>query len=79
MVDQRAKFSPLGLTVEFVGEAQEDRDAVRRVIAGKVQLVYLSPEAILKNSVYRQMLLSEVYKKKLVAIAVDEAHCIKTW
>ena len=79
MVDQRAKFSPLGLTVEFVGEAQEDRDAVRRVIAGKVQLVYLSPEAILKNSVYRQMLLSEVYKKKLVAIAVDEANCIKTW
>ena len=79
MIDQRAKFSPLGLTVEFVGEAQEDRDAVRRVIAGKVQLVYLSPEAILKNSVYRQMLLSEVYKKKLVAIAVDEAHCIKTW
>ena len=79
MVDQRAKFSPLGLTVEFVGEAQEDRDAVRRVIAGKVQLVYLSPEAILNNSVYRQMLLSEVYKKKLVAIAVDKAHCIKTW
>ena len=79
MVDQRAKFSPLGLTVEFVGEAQEDRDAVRRVNAGKVQLVYLSPEVILKNSVYRQMLLSEVYKKKLVAIAVDEAHCIKTW
>ena len=76
MVDQRAMFSPL---VEFVGEAQEDLDAVRRVIAGKVQLVYLSPEAILKNSVYRQMLLSEVYKKKLVAIAVDEAHCIKTW
>ena len=28
MVDQRAKFSPLGLTVEFVSEAQEDRDAV---------------------------------------------------
>ena len=50
MVDQRAKFSPLGLTVEFVGEAQEDRDAVRRVIAGKVQLVYLSPEAILSHS-----------------------------
>ena len=50
MVDQWAKFSPLGLTVEFVGEAQEDRDAVQRVIAGKVQLVYLSPEAILTVS-----------------------------
>ena len=63
MVDQRAKILPLGLTVEFVGEAQEDCDAVQRVIAGKVQLVYLSPEALLKNSVYRQMLHSEYIRK----------------
>ena len=35
MVDQRAKFSPLGLTVEFVGEAQEDRDAVQGLLQEK--------------------------------------------
>ena len=40
MVDQRAKFSPRGLTVEFVGEALGDRDAVRWVIGGKVQLMH---------------------------------------
>ena len=49
MMDQRAKFAPLGLSTEFVGEAQEDPTATRRVLEGKIQLVYISPEAILKN------------------------------
>ena len=40
MMDQRAKLSPLGLSVEFVGEAQDDYGAVQKVISGKVQLVY---------------------------------------
>ena len=79
MMDQRAKFAPLGLSTEFVGEAQEDPTATRRVLEGKIQLVYISPEAILKNWHYRHMLLSEAYKEKLVALAIDEAHCIKTW
>ena len=79
MMDQRAKFAPLGLSTEFVGEAQEDPTATRKVLEGKIQLVYISPEAILKNWHYRHMLLSEAYKEKLVALAIDEAHCIKTW
>ena len=62
MMDQRAKFAPLGLplglSTEFVGEAQEDPTATRRVLEGKIQLVYISPEAILKNWHYQQMLLS---------------------
>ena len=47
MMDQRSKFAPLGLSTEFVGEAQEDPTATRRVLEGKIQLVYIiSPEAI---------------------------------
>ena len=79
MMDQRAKFASLGLSTEFVGEAQEDPTATRRFLEGKIQLVYISPEAILKNWHYRHMLLSEAYKEMLVALAIDEAHCIKTW
>ena len=76
MMDQRAKFAPLGLSTEFVGEAQEDPTATRRVLEGKIQFVYISPEAILKNWHYRH---SEAYKEKLVALAIDEAHCITAW
>ena len=44
-----------------------------------VKYSYISPESILENHKFRGMLLTSTYKRKLVAIVVDEAHCIKTW
>ena len=79
MMDQKAKFSPRGLKTEFIGEAQLDRDVVRRVLTGDVQLVFISPESIISNPSYRNMLLSSKYKNNLIALVVDEAHCVKTW
>ena len=79
MMDQQAKFAPRGVTTEFVGEAQSDPAAKVRVLKGEAQLVFISPESILNNEQYRSMLLSGVYKEKLVALVVDEAHCVKTW
>ena len=43
------------------------------------ELVLISPENILCNSNYRNMLRSSEYRHKLVAVAVDEAHCVKMW
>ena len=79
MMDQRAKFTPRGLTTEFVGEAQSDQATVRKVLRGETQLVLITPESIIGNALYRNMLLSTTYKEKLVALVVDEAHCVKTW
>ena len=30
------------------------------------------------NAIYRNMLLSPVYEQKLVALVIDEAHCVKS-
>ena len=79
MMDQKEKFSALGLNVEFVGEAQDDKTASSRVINGEVQLIYISPENLICNPKYRKMLLTPVFRENLIGIAVDEAHCIKTW
>ncbi len=79
MMDQKAKFTPRGIIAEFVGENQEDPTAVKNVLRGVVQLVFISPEALLRNRTYRSMLLSRAYKQHLVALVVDEAHCVKTW
>lgn len=78
MMDQKQRFLNTGITVEFVDEAQTDDHAVMEVISGKVQLVYISPENILNNYCFWNISGSE-YQKKLVALAVDEAHCIKMW
>ena len=79
MIDQRAKFSPRGLRVEFVGEAQTDSLTERRVLKGHVQLLYISPESAICNSKYRSMFMSPPYRENLVTLAVDEAHCVTTW
>ena len=79
MIDQRSKFARLGISTEFVGELQADEEAVARVLRGEVQLVFISPENIICNPKFRNMLLSERYRDYLVAFVVDEAHCVKTW
>ena len=79
MIDQQAKFTAMHLSTEFVSEAQQSREVVSKVLNGDVQLVFISPENLINNKSYRDMLLSEKYKNKLVGLIVDEAHCVKTW
>ena len=73
MMEQKARFSHRGLSVEFVGELQTDPRSMRNVEEGKVQLLYVSPECILRNP---HWLVSTVYQCKLAAIV---AHCIPQW
>lgn len=40
-MDQRSKFSLKGILTEFVGEDQHDDEAIKCVLKGKVQLVYI--------------------------------------
>jgi superfamily II DNA helicase RecQ len=42
-------------------------------------IVYATPEGLLKSERWRHMLTNKVYREKLCAIAVDEAHVIKQW
>ena len=62
-----------------MGEAQTDPAVISRVLKGNVQLLYISPENLLNNPRFRSMLLTSKYKERLVALVVDEAHCVKTW
>ena len=47
------------------------------MLNGKVQLIFITPENIIENSMFRNMLLSKTFKEKLVPLVVDEVHCIK--
>ena len=53
------------------------------MIRSKHLLIYLyyyyKEDSLLDNIKFRNMLLSAPYKKNLVALVVDEAHCVKTW
>ena len=79
MVEQVAKFNKLGITAEFVGEAQSDASARSRVLNAEVQIVLISPENAILNPMYHNMFLSRAYKHRMVALVVDEAHCVRSW
>ena len=72
MMDQHSKYAPC--VSELTNKKTEDK-----IIAGEVQLVYISPESIVNNRKFRKMLLSAVYTENLMGLVVDEAHCVKTW
>ncbi len=40
-MDQKQKFTPFNLSAEFVGEAQSDKEAIRDVMQGMCQLVFI--------------------------------------
>lgn len=79
MMDQSTKYNSCGLKAEFIGSTQTNALSKSKVLKGEVQLVFATPEVIIQNTTYRNMLLSPHYKERLVCVAVDEAHCVKVW
>uniref|UniRef100_A0A1X7UF77 DNA 3'-5' helicase n=1 Tax=Amphimedon queenslandica TaxID=400682 RepID=A0A1X7UF77_AMPQE len=77
MMDQKAKFLLMGIVAEFVGEGQLDSTAIEKVLHGDIQLLYISPESLICNPMYRNMLLSPIYKNKLVALATATKHTFR--
>ena len=75
MVDQHTTKE---LKTDFVGEDQSDEGAEKRVLRGESQLVYITPTKFIDNTGYRRMLLRQAYKDNLVAMVIEEAHCIQT-
>ena len=79
MIDQHFQFSPRGLKNDFVGEAQTDLKAEQRILKGKSQLLYIGLENLVDSMNYINMLLQPVNLENVMAIVIDEAHCIQNW
>ena len=53
----------------------DERDIER----GKFSLLFDTPEAIVESERWRELLLGEPPHRQIVAVAVDEAHCVYKW
>ena len=77
MQDQVMNLKELGIEACFLNSSltqSERNEAQRRIISGKVKIVYVSPEGILSiglSSFFSQL--------KIALIAIDEAHCVSQW
>ena len=63
----------------FIGKDQTDEAIKSSVVTGEYSLVYMSPESMLTNLMYREMFRSTVYQENLACLAIDEAHCVEKW
>ncbi|HZL00588.1 MAG TPA: DNA helicase RecQ [Caulobacteraceae bacterium] len=77
MSDQVAALSQLGVAAARMdsGLSIDERDDTwRRLAAGRLDLIYLSPEGLMAGAAMERLRAAP-----LALIAVDEAHCVSQW
>ena len=78
MKNQVDSFRKQGVSAGLV-TSDCDEQMKTGVIEGRYQLVFISPEQLICKERFRSMCKSDCYTEKLVALVVDEAHCVKKW
>ena len=76
LMEQRATFAVRGVATEFVGELQQDVDTIGGAKSGfflSVQSLYCAIHSGIRCCSHQST------KKDLVALVVDEAHCVTQW
>lgn len=58
---------------------QDSEDVKAGIIRGEYQVVYFTPEKIIAGKRWREMLVGEVYSRRLKTFVIDEAHTVKKW
>ena len=76
---QKNNNKKTGLQCAFVGEEQYASEIKQDVLRGDYQLIYISPESLLRVLQWRKMFRSEVYQPNLIGIIVDKAHLVDKW
>jgi len=77
MQDQVEQLTALGVSAAYLNSslAQDTQQSVtERLLAGKIDLLYVSPERLLQFSF--QQLLTRI---DIALFAIDEAHCVSHW
>jgi ATP-dependent DNA helicase RecQ len=77
MADQVAALRQLGVAaarLDSSADPAERRETWRRLEAGELDLLYLSPEGLMAGPT-----LERLTRTQLALVAIDEAHCVSQW
>ena len=51
----------------------------QKLYEGGYQILFFSPEALVCDDTWREMIQTKVYKDNIIAFVIDEAHLVKKW
>ncbi len=77
MKDQVDRLTDRGVAATFINssvEPFEQRERLRRALAGEYRLLFLAPERLARPG-----FIDQLAELRIGRIVVDEAHCISTW
>ena len=77
MSDQVISCESKGIEAIRVCADEDCKQHYDSVVNGYYLIIYISSELIIGRRLWRNMLLNEHYQKRLVALVIDEAHCVK--
>ena len=77
MEDQVRQPNDIGIPA--IAIADEEDELMQQVLNGNFVLVYGSPECLLSTESCRSIFGCESFKKILIGVAIDEAHCSTQW
>jgi len=79
MEDQVASFRKKDVTAVHVRKEDMKEETVDELHEGQFQMLFFSPEDLLTDETWRDMIQSTVYTENVVGFVVDKAHCVKKW
>lgn len=65
-----------GISAACLSGNSVDEDGI---INGEYSLIFASPESVVKNEKWREMLQSKLYQDNLFGIVTDEVHVVPKW
>ncbi|EGW32692.1 uncharacterized protein SPAPADRAFT_49652 [Spathaspora passalidarum NRRL Y-27907] len=82
MQDQVHHLEKLNVNVRMInskGTADEKRHTMHLFREGLLDIVYLSPEMVIKSAMFQKVIEKLYNEGQLARVVIDEAHCLSSW
>ncbi|KAI7815737.1 hypothetical protein BC939DRAFT_404988, partial [Gamsiella multidivaricata] len=55
------------------------KEVIEDIARAKYRIVFMTPEMIFTSERFKRLWSTESWRRNLMAIVLDEAHCVETW
>ncbi|KAG0301762.1 hypothetical protein BGZ98_008069 [Dissophora globulifera] len=76
--EQRRKLEDLGISAIALTGSYVERDTIFKLARGTYSAVFITPEIIFESERFRNLWQNMSWRNRLLAVVLDEAHCIGT-